>query len=79
MQLRRMLQVGVHDADVQPASHAQAGDDRGAEAALAVGSLAQQAADRRVGLGEVEEQIAGGVVAVVDEADLERRVRRVRR
>ncbi len=72
-QLRRVLQVGVHDADVQPASHVQAGDHGGAQTSLAIGALAQQAADRRVGLSEVEQQIPGGVVAVVDEADLERR------
>ncbi len=71
-ELGRMLQVGVHDADIQPASHVQPGDDRRAQAALAVGSLTEEAADRRVGLGQVEEQIPGAVVAVVDKADLER-------
>ncbi len=71
-QLRGMLEVGVHDADVQAAGHVEPRDHCGAQPTLAVGSLAQQAADGRVGLGQVEEQIAGAVVAVVDEADFER-------
>ena len=45
-ELGRMLQVGVHDADVAAARHAQPGDHRGAQAALAVGAVAEQAADR---------------------------------
>ena len=80
----RVLEVGVHDADVPPARHAQTRNDGGAQAALSIGALAEQAADRglcprqldgRLLLRQREEQICRAVVAVVDETDFEARPR----
>src|SRR5260370_626262 len=57
-ELRRMLQVGVHDADEATLGHAQPADDGGAQAALPLLRRAQQAADGpRVLLGQPLEDL----------------------
>ncbi len=75
-----MLQVGVHDADVPAARHAQTRDDSGAQAAFPIGALAEQATDcwlrarelhRRLRLRHLEQHVRSAVVAVIDETDLE--------
>ena len=70
-QLGRVLEVGVHDADELAPCHVEAGDDRGAQPArparrpAAAGSGPRGA--RPAGSASRD---GGGVVAVVDEADL---------